>query len=510
VTRRSTLGLIPVAIIVLALAFRRLGSTLNAMILRRSSSTDPRFVLGSALAFALPLGASLAASAQETSGPPTTAPVPYAPLPYIQLPATAPGGQVLSPSVVPAPGVPPKTELNALQQHDQELDAARAQQRQAAETQAKLKREIEAIGEDRRDLNQHLIDTATRVRDVEANIDATESRLNELDRRDQVFRASLDARRGVIIEILTALQRIGRQSPPALMVQPEDALQAVRTAITLGAVVPEMRAQADALAGELTDLLAVRNDIAGAREQRAQELEVLAREQLRLNMLIDERQKKQAAAEQALDSERLRAADLARQVDSLKELIARLEAGLDPAARAARLDARAIEGDATRPDLAALRDPGRLTPAVAFAANRGHLRLPVNGVRIREFGGSDGVGGTQKGLSIATHAGAEITAPCDGWVVYAGPFRSYGQLLILNAGGGYHVLLAGMERISVDLGQFVLTGEPVAEMGSGSQVSAAVASGTRQPVLYVEFRKDGAPIDPSPWWATNESEKVRG
>ena len=106
--------------------------------------------------------------------------------------------------------------------------------------------------------------------------------------------------------------------------------------------------------------------------------------------------------------------------------------------------------------------------------------------------------------------GAEITAPCDGWVVYAGPFRSYGQLLILNAGGGYHVLLAGMERISVDLGQFVLTGEPVAVMGGEAQVSAAVATGSKQPVLYVEFRKDGTPIDPSPWWATNEGEKVRG
>jgi septal ring factor EnvC (AmiA/AmiB activator) len=151
-----------------------------------------------------------------------------------------------------------------------------------------------------------------------------------------------------------------------------------------------------------------------------------------------------------------------------------------------------------------------LAPAIAFADTRGHLRLPVNGARIREFGTSDGAGGTQKGLSIATRNGAEITAPCDGWVVYAGPFRSYGQLLILNAGGGYHVLLAGMERISVDLGQFVLTGEPVAVMGSGSQVSAAVATGTRPPVLYVEFRKDGTPIDPSPWWATNEGEKVRG
>jgi septal ring factor EnvC (AmiA/AmiB activator) len=95
-------------------------------------------------------------------------------------------------------------------------------------------------------------------------------------------------------------------------------------------------------------------------------------------------------------------------------------------------------------------------------------------------------------------------------VVYAGPFRSYGQLLILNAGGGYHVLLAGMERISVDLGQFVLTGEPVAVMSGGSQASPTGVAGPKQPVLYVEFRKDGAPIDPSPWWATNEGEKVRG
>ena len=83
-------------------------------------------------------------------------------------------------------------------------------------------------------------------------------------------------------------------------------------------------------------------------------------------------------------------------------------------------------------------------------------------------------------------------------MVYAGPFRNYGQLLILNAGGGYHVLLAGMDRISVDLGQFVLTGEPVAVMGSGSQIAATLATGSSQPVLYVEFRKDGTPVDPRP------------
>jgi septal ring factor EnvC (AmiA/AmiB activator) len=95
-------------------------------------------------------------------------------------------------------------------------------------------------------------------------------------------------------------------------------------------------------------------------------------------------------------------------------------------------------------------------------------------------------------------------------VVYAGTFRNYGQLLILSAGGGYHVLLAGMDRISVDLGQFVVTGEPVAVMGGGAQSAAAGAGGTSQPVLYVEFRKDGVPVDPGPWWVANEGQKVRG
>ncbi|MEI9804348.1 MAG: peptidoglycan DD-metalloendopeptidase family protein [Pseudolabrys sp.] len=129
---------------------------------------------------------------------------------------------------------------------------------------------------------------------------------------------------------------------------------------------------------------------------------------------------------------------------------------------------------------------------------------------MKEFGASDGNGGLEKGISIATRAGAQVTAPADGWVVYAGQFRSYGQLLILNVGGGYHLLLAGMDRISVDLGQFVLTGEPVASMGSGSHIAAILATGSSQPVLYIEFRKDGVPVDPGPWWAAGEGEKVRG
>jgi septal ring factor EnvC (AmiA/AmiB activator) len=449
----------------------------------------------SAWAFLLPFGVAFATSSialAQTSPQHATVQPPPA--------ASTPG----------APSAKAPRAPDALKRSDQDLDAALAQQRASAENQIKLRSEIQTLSQDRRKFNQELIDTAGRVRDVEANINTTQERLNTLDGQQWLLQNSLDQRHAVIVEVLAALQRMGQQPPPALMVQPEDALTAVRTAITLGAVLPEIRARADALAGDLSDMLNLRKQIVEQRDRLAGDLTLIGREQLRMTLLIDERQKKQAVAEQELTDERQRATDLAHQVDNIKDLIAKMETGLDGATRAAREANRAVTSDATQPELAALSDPGRLAPAVSFADMRGRMRLPVNGVRIREFGGSDGLGGTQKGLSIAARPAGEITAPCDGWVVYAGPFRSYGQLLILNAGGGYHVLLAGMERISVDLGQFVLTGEPVAVMGGGPQASPTGVTGPKQPVLYVEFRKDGAPIDPSPWWATNDGEKVRG
>ncbi len=397
-------------------------------------------------------------------------------------------------------------KLDALKQRDQDLKAARDAQSKSIETEAALKREIEQIGSDRRKLNQDLIDTAGRIRGVEAQVTATEARLKPLDDNERSIRKSLDGRRAVIGEVLAALQRMGHRPPPALISSPEDALQSVRTAMLLGAVLPEMRHEVEALANDLTALLNVRKQITAERDRLKSEVASLGNERTRMTALIGERQKQQAEREKALDAERARAAQLGRQVDNLKDLIAKLEQGLDPATRAAREAARSD----TRPAMAALHDAGRLAPAVAFTSLRGRVPIPVNGVKLKEYGAPDGVGGAEKGVSIATRAGAQVTAPADGWVVYAGPFRSYGQLLILNAGNGYHILLAGMERISVDLGQFVLTGEPVAVMGNGSHIAAILATGSSQPVLYIEFRKDGTPVDPGPWWAAGEGEKVRG
>ncbi len=409
---------------------------------------------------------------------------------------------------------------NTVKPHDQELDSIRAEQRRASETEQRLTTENSAIADERRRLNQSLIASASRIRATEERIAAMEIRQREFDSTEAKIRKSLDSRRTQIAEVLAALQRIGRRPPPAIFVGTRDAVESLRTAMALEAVLPQMRSEANKLQVELTDLARVKAAKSAEHNQLATELADLAIMQKSMASLIDERQARQAEVEQAIAAERQRAVTLSRQVDNLKDLIGKLEPASDGAKRGARAPTRAGDESKTpngaRSALAALNDPARMAPAVAFISAKGRLSSPVNGTKIREFGAPDGTGSNEKGISIATRPGAQVTAPCDGWVVYAAPYRSYGQLLILNVGGGYHVLLAGMERITVDPGQFVLTGEPVAVMGSGTRVASASAAGSSsvigspQPVLYIEFRKDGTPIDSSPWWATTVNEKVGG
>lgn len=391
------------------------------------------------------------------------------------------------------------TDVAPEKKPEDELEDVRGEQRASEEEQAKLRAEIAAIGADRKKLDQQLVGTAARVRTIEAKVAQTEDRLKPLDIREQSIRKSLDGRRDVMAEVLAALQRLGRHPPPALLVSPQDALQSVRAAIMLGTMLPEMRQQAEDLAGDLKNLQQVRSAIDTEHATLQNDLKALSLDRERLSLLVAEKQKRQGEAENALQSQRARAAELAKKAKSLEDLIA-------------KLDADAAKNGQTGDQNG---EPRRMAPAIAFASARGRLHLPVNGVKLRDFGEADGVGGTDKGILIATRTSAQVTSPCDGWIAYAGPFRSYGQVLILNAGGGYHVVLMGMEKISVDSGQFVLTGEPVGIMGSAARLAAIrPIQNVSQPVLYVEFRKDGTPIDPSPWWAkgegNGEGEKVRG
>lgn len=382
----------------------------------------------------------------------------------------------------------------------------------SADRQAALAREIRAIERDRQALNADLLRTAQRVTRLEEQLAATEDRLRRLGENEDAVRASLVERQDVLAEVLSALQRIGRHPPPPLAVQPHDALAAVRSALLLNAVMPELHVEAQALASDLASLRQLKVSSAAERDRLVADGQRLAEERTRVEMLVASKKRDHERSEAELAQERDRSRQLAEEAGTLKDLIAALERDIASARNAADA-ARKADAErraAPRPS-DPFSDPGRLAPAIAFADAKGRLGDPVSGTVLRDFGAEDGFGGTAQGRSIAARTNAQVVAPADGWVVYAGPFRSYGQVLILNAGDGYHILLAGMDRTNVEQGQFVLAGEPVATMGETRVASAATLDLVApQPVLYVEFRKDGVSIDPTPWWVRPEEEKARG
>src|ERR1041385_3804643 len=228
--------------------------------------------------------------------------------------------------------VAPEAQKGARQE---ELDKVQAEQKKNAELTARLKAELEAIGEDRRKLNALLIGSAASIRDLEMRQAAAEGRLASLAASEDTGRRSLSSRRAGVTEGLAAPQRLGRKPPPALMVSPEDALQSVRTAILLGAVLPDMKTEVDTLLADLGELVRLRSEIAAERDGLGRDLAALSQERIRMTVLVAERQRQQADNEKALDAERARSVQLARQADNHKDLSAQIEQEIASAARAA-------------------------------------------------------------------------------------------------------------------------------------------------------------------------------
>jgi septal ring factor EnvC (AmiA/AmiB activator) len=398
-----------------------------------------------------------------------------------------------------------------------ELALVRQEMTAAGERRADLAAEIARIDADRAAIAKSLVASAARARELGIAAGKSEKRLARLGVEEAGIRASLAGRRETLAEVLAALQRLGRAPAPPLIVAPGDALRAVRSAILLGAVVPEIEAEARVLAGELARLAELGAEIAAERENLKLQLAGLAKEDVRLASLLEEKKNFSVTARKDIAAQGARIAELAARAGSLSRLIETMEREIAAAREVAEQAKRAEAAGRTAAEkrLAAARgesaaDPVRLTPAMDFEAARGRLALPVAGERLSEWGDKKADGEIAEGLAIRARPGAHVQSPVDGWIVYAGPFRSYGQLLIVNAGNGYHVLLAGMERIDAETGQFVLAGEPVGAMGAqrvasadGNASSAKLELGG--PVLYIEFRKDGKSVDPSPWWAATET-----
>ena len=408
-----------------------------------------------------------------------------------------------------------------LDQTEKSLQSNRAKEKDLAQ-------ELAALAEERARLNKGLIEAGKRVQEREARLSETEAKLAELTEQVNVIKSSIAERKEALVKMLSAMQRMGRTPPPALVTRRDDALAVVRSAMLLADVFPELKYEADNLSRELDGLVALESGIREQRDAEKTETERLTAERETLDRLLEEKRRATAQGKAELAEIKRVAAEQAQTVADLNELLVGLDAKIakveiaqyeaEVAAERALRTRRREQALATPEDekvveikprsaKIAFASPDRLQPALPFESAKGSLRLPAQGRRVKRFGDSDAAGSTLKGISLQTREEARITAPADGWVVYAGKFRSYGQLLIINAGGGYHILLAGMSRIDVNLGQFVLAGEPVAEMGNTA--SAGQDKESSRPVLYVEFRKDGRPIDPDPWWA-EASKKVQG
>ena len=412
------------------------------------------------------------------------------------------------------PAPPPAATDQQRADKELELRGVEDTLRESEEQRRAIEAEIDSVRADRARLSAALIETTAKVQDSERGAAAATDKLASLNATADELSRSLERRRGVIAEVLAALQRMGSNPPPAILVKPDDMSEAVRAATVLGSLIPELKSEIEAARHDLEALAKTRESIARERDELTEKGQALAVDKMRLAALIDARQQSLAAAQDALGSQHERAADLAKRATSLKDLIARLDS--ENAARKAAADAAHAADAATAAEIevraqAAGGDTARLKPEIAFADAKGQVPLPVAGAILKTFGSADDLGGIERGVSLATPAGATVSAPADGAVLFAGAYRSYGQLLIIDAGGGYYLLLAGMDRINVESGEFVLAGEPVGVMGDGSaRMATAAAVGAARPVLYIELRKDGTAIDPGPWWAKSDIEKARG
>jgi len=388
-----------------------------------------------------------------------------------------------------------------------DLEAIEASLTLSRERIDELKAEIAEMEGDRTQQNAALIAAAQRVKLAEIEVADVEERLSDLIVRELEVRGRLDGADAEIANVLAALERISLNPPPALIVDPADALGSARGAMLIAAILPQLRARADAVAADLAALTEIKQAALAEEATLKANHAVLQEEQLRIATLIAARKQGIDRMSDALAAEEAEAIALAERAASLRELVT----ALSERAAAGATAAPATTPDPDMPVLSdeaialAFANAARTEPAVPFAVARGHLAQPANGVTVVEFGANDGMGGISQGQSIVTRAEAQVVAPADGWVLYKGPYLNYGQIVILNTGGGYTALLAGLEAISVDIGQFVLRGEPLGTMGSRTiGRNLTTNAGNAQPTLYIELRQNNEPFDPAGWWARNE------
>lgn len=349
-----------------------------------------------------------------------------------------------------------------------ELSRVNSQIAKARFEQEKLHKKAEQVSREILDVRKKMVGAARSVQEQEESLNRLEQKLAELEMRQENIKKRLQLRQEQRIRVLAALQTLAWKPTEALLIQPLSPQDTLRSALLLREAVPRLEYSTEGLKRDL-DLVAsltgaIRAQSAGIRKTAKN----LAAKRRDMDELIRQKTKLQSAFESESSRARKEAEDLAKQASDLKDLLARLD-------RENKL--RKKQRSASVPEQTG-----------AFMSAKGNIPYPVKGRIVTKFGDKTDGGGKAKGISIATRSNAQVVSPYDGQVLFAGPFRGYGELLIIEHGDGYHTLLAGLGRLDTSVGQSLLAGEPV-----------GVMAGAAKPVLYVEVRKNGLPVNPAFW-----------
>jgi septal ring factor EnvC (AmiA/AmiB activator) len=369
----------------------------------------------------------------------------------------------------------------------QRLEEVKRALGEGREKAQQLKKKALTIEQELAKLRRDMVAAAHIIQEQERRATGLVKTLVELRAEEEAKLAQLAARRGQLAGILVALQRVARYPPEALMTQPMPPADTVRSAILLRAAVPEIEGRAQQLRGDLEALSKARREMADKNRQLANITASLEKEHKRLAVLFGQKTviKHRTLAERRAEARRMKS--LVGEAATLRDLLNQLNKSRRPGPRPKRPGAETTPPPGAGKTVAGL--PSGLTGA-PISGQRGKLPPPAVGRIVGRYGQTTRTGLTKKGITLQTAPGAQVVAPYEGRVVYAGKFRGYGELLIIEHGEGYHSLLSGLVRIDSTMGQWVVAGEPIGVMGRPDNA---------KPVLYVELRRNGQPINPLPW-----------
>lgn len=323
-----------------------------------------------------------------------------------------------------------------------ERDALRADAQAAARQVEKLRARLIALA------REQAVDEGTAL--------TQRARLRALSGQEAMLTARMTHERSRQARLLAALQNYSRNPPPALLVSARSANDAVRGAILMRAVAPELQRRAAALQAQMDEINRVRRQAAMAGEALFLTESELADRRAETERLIGEKIRLERSLYAHAELAAREAEDLARRAASLRGLV---------------------------------RDLGDRVPAPPARAPE-RLAAPVQGDLLRRFGEATPSGPASEGMRWRTDRSAQVLAPAPGVVEYAGPLKGWDGVVILRLDGGYRVVLAGMEQVAAATGRRVAAGEPIGRMGKARNPD---------PELYLEVRRDGEPVDPSRW-----------